>query len=99
MTENAGLVEELAGLLPAPRDVVQVTVAGERSVAAESGGALALSEATLRQHERVLGDSHDFTLLSRFNLAIARQEAEGVEQGSAGPSVTRVAPPKPSTAD
>ncbi|MGW1069787.1 tetratricopeptide repeat protein [Streptomyces aureus] len=49
--------------------------AGERSVAAESVGAVALSEATLRQHERVLGDSHLETLAMRNDLAMAYELA------------------------
>jgi hypothetical protein len=80
LRENAGLVEELAPLLPTPREVAQVTAAGERSVTAQSIGAVSLQEDTLRQHERFLGDGHLETLASSSDLALAYEAAGDLEK-------------------
>ncbi|MGC4987658.1 tetratricopeptide repeat protein, partial [Streptomyces sp. DT193] len=47
--------------------------------AGDLGRAIPLYEATLAQHEEILGDTHPDTLLSRNNLAIARQKAQAVQ--------------------
>ncbi|WP_218924673.1 hypothetical protein, partial [Streptomyces sp. or20] len=49
--------------------------------------AIPLHEATLAQHEQVLGDMHPSTLASRDNLAASRQAAQAVHQGSAATTI------------